>query len=60
MRKTRMVVDYEENKVMFKDNPDVWHELPTTGGDRGLMLIPLTKEAVEKYSPEWHKAYHAE
>ena len=60
MRKTRMVVDYEENKVMFKDNPNVWHELPTTGGDRGLMLIPLTKEAVEKYSPEWHKAYHAE
>ena len=31
MRKTRMVVDYEENKVMFKDNPNVWHELPTTG-----------------------------
>ena len=55
-----MVVDYEENKVMFKDKPQVWHELPTTGGDRGLMLIPLTKEAVEKYSPEQHKAYHAE
>ena len=60
MRRVRMVVDYEENKVMFKDNPDVWHELPKTGGDRGLMIIPLTKEAVENYSPEWHKAYHAE
>ena len=45
MRKTRMVVDYEENKVMFKDKPHVWHELPTTGGDKGLMLIPLTKAA---------------
>ena len=51
-----MVVDYEENKVMFKDNPGVWHELPTTGGDRGLMRIPLTQEAVEKYSPERHQA----
>ena len=52
MRKTRMVVDYEENKVMFKDNPRVWHELPTTGGERGLMLIPLTEEAVERYTPK--------
>ena len=52
MRKTRMVVDYEENKVMFKDNPRVWHELPTTGGERVLMLIPLTEEAVERYTPK--------
>ena len=51
-----MVVDYEENKVMFKDNPGVWHELPTTGGERGLILIPLTQEAVEKYSPEQQQA----
>ena len=55
-----MVVDYEENKVMFKDKPNVWHELPTTGGDRGLMLIPLTKEAVEKYIPEWYRAFSVE
>ena len=41
MRKTRMVVDYESNKVMFKDSPGVWHTLPTTGGEKGLMLIPL-------------------
>ena len=56
MRKSRMVVDYEENKVMFKNNPKVWHQLPTTGGERGLMLIPLTREAVEKYPPEQHQA----
>ena len=55
-----MVVDSEENKVMFKDKPHVWHELPTTGGDKGLMIIPRTKEAVEKYTPEWHRAYSVE
>ena len=55
-----MVVDHEENKVMIKDEQHVWHELPTTGGDKGLMLIPLRKEAVEKYTPEWHKAYRVE
>ena len=47
MRRLRMVVDYEENKVMFKDNPDVWHTLPTT--KKGLMMIPLTKEACERH-----------
>ena len=57
MRKTRMVVDYESNKVMFKDKPGEWHELPTTGGERGLMLIPLTQEAVDRYSPQ---TYHVE
>ena len=51
-----MVVDYEQNMVMFKDHPDVWHQLPTTGGERGLMLIPLAREAVEKYPPEPHQA----
>ena len=51
MRKNRMVVHYENNKVMIKDHPDVWHELPTTAeGDKGLMLIPITEEAVRKYS----------
>ena len=60
MRKTRMGVDYEDSKVMFKDQPDIWHELPTTGGDRGLMLIPLTKEAVRKYTPEGCKAHNTE
>ena len=46
MRILRMVVDYEDDKVMFKDNPNVWHELPTT--NKGLMLIPLTKDACER------------
>ena len=45
-RRYRMVVDYEENKVMFKDKPDTWHTLPTT--KKGLMMIPLTKEACER------------
>ena len=44
-----MVVDYEENKVVFKDNPDIWHELPVT--KKGLMMIPLTKEACERHNP---------
>ena len=56
MRKSKMVVDYEQNMVMFKDQPGVWHQLPTTGGERGLILIPLTQEAVEKYSTEPHQA----
>ena len=47
MRRLRMVVDYEENKVMFKDNPDVWHVLPVT--KKGLMMMPLTKEACERH-----------
>ena len=41
---TGWVVDYEENKVMFKDKPHEWHELPVT--KKGLMMIPLTKEAL--------------
>ena len=48
MRIFRMVTDHEDNKVMFKDNPDVWHELPTT--KKGLMMIPLTKEACERHN----------
>ena len=47
MRRLRMVTDHEENKVMFKDFPDVWHELPTT--KKGLMMIPLTQEACERH-----------
>ena len=31
-------------KVIFKDKPDVWHELPVT--KKGLMMITLTKEAL--------------
>ena len=50
MRRLRMVVDYDEGKVMFKDNPDVWHELPTTR--KGLMMIPLTEEACERLRKE--------
>ena len=48
MRMLRMVTDHEDNKVMFKDYPDVWHELPTT--KKGLMMIPLTEEACERHS----------
>ena len=46
-RRHRMVVDYEENKVMFKDRPEEWHTLPTT--KKGLMMIPLTKEASARH-----------
>merc|ERR1712197_237540 len=48
LRRLRMVIDYEEGKVMFKNNQDVWHTLPTT--KKGLMMIPLTKEACERYN----------
>ena len=44
-----MVADYEENKVLFKDNPTEWHKLPTT--EKGLMMIPLTKEACDRHVP---------
>ena len=27
LRRLRIVVDYEESKIMFKDSPDVWHKL---------------------------------
>ena len=46
-RRSRMVVDFEENKIMFKDKPDEWHTLPVTR--KGLMMIPLTKEACERH-----------
>ena len=49
-RRHRMVVDYEENKVMFKDRPSEWHTLPTT--KKGLMMIPLTKEACDRHDPQ--------
>jgi len=42
-----MVVDFELNKLNFKTQPGVWHTLPTT--NRGLLLVPLTQEAVDKY-----------
>ena len=29
-RRSRMVVDFEENKIMFKDKPDEWHTLHVT------------------------------
>ena len=47
-RRHRMVVDYEENKITFKDRPGEWHTLPTT--KKGLMMIPLTKEACDRHS----------
>ena len=59
LRKNKMVVDYEANRVMFKDKPDVWHDLPTTdpGDPRALMWTPLTQEAVDRYAPQ---TYHVE
>ena len=50
MRRNRMVVDYETNRVTFKDNPEVWPTLPTT--KKGLMMIPLTKEACDRHSSQ--------
>ena len=32
-RRHRVVIDYEENKVMFKGKPDEWYTLPTTKKD---------------------------
>ena len=49
-RRHRMVVDYEDNKVMFKDRPDKWYTLPTT--KKGLMMIPLTKEACDRHGSQ--------
>ena len=47
LRRHRMVVDYDESKVMFKDKPDEWYQLPQT--QKGLMLIPVTKEACDHH-----------
>ena len=46
VRRLRMVVDYEEGEVMFKDNPDIWHDLPTT--KKGLMMIPFGQGSMRK------------
>ena len=48
LRRLRIVIDYDEGKVMFKDSPEVWHKLPTTR--KGLTMIPLTKEACERHT----------
>ena len=47
LRRLRMIVDYEDSKVMFKDSPEVWRKLPTT--KKCLMMMPLTREACDKY-----------
>ena len=57
-RRHRMVIDYEMNKVMFTDRPEEWHTLPTT--KKGLMMIPLTKEACDKHKIEPPPAPHPE
>ena len=41
---------------MFKDNPNVWHELPTT--KKGLKMVPLTKEACERHNKTSHHRNH--
>ena len=44
-----MVIDFESDKVQFKDNPGVWHKLPTTNdSEQRLLMLPLTEEAVER------------
>ena len=50
LRRHRMVVDYEANSVLFKDRPDAWHRLPTS--KKGLLLLPLTEEAVERFKED--------
>ena len=47
MKRKKMVIDFEDSKVSFKDQPGTWHKLPTT--EKGLLLLPLTKTAVEYY-----------
>ena len=39
VRRLRMVVDYEESNVMFKDDVDVWHHMPVI--KTGQLMIPL-------------------
>ena len=58
LRRLRMVIYDEEGQVMFKDNPDVWHELPTT--KKEMMMLTLTKEACEnvQYYPATTKTNH--
>ena len=50
MRRLGMLVDFEENSISLKKSPGISHKMPTTS--KGLMLIPLTKEAVEKFQDE--------
>ena len=35
---------------MFKEAPNIWYKLPTTR--KGLLMIPLTKEACERHGIE--------
>ena len=58
LRRLRIVVDYEESKIMFKDSPDVWHNLPTT--KNRLMMMPLTKEACESSVQQKHPSAKAD
>ena len=48
-RRHRMAVGYAENKVMFNDKPDEWRMLPVT--KKGLLMIPLTKDACDRHTP---------
>ena len=50
MRRLGMIVDFEQSSISFKSQPGKWHKMPTTS--KGLMLIPLTKEAVEKFQED--------
>ena len=49
MRRLGMIVRYSTSEISFENNPGVWHKMPTSS--KGLMLIPLTEEAVERYTP---------
>ncbi len=50
MKKRKLIVDYDEDKMCFNDDPTKWYKLPTQ--KKGLLLIPMTKEACEKFPLE--------
>ena len=50
MKRLGMVVDFEQSSISFKSQPGKWHKMPTT--PKGLMLIPITKEAVEQFQDQ--------
>ena len=53
MREHRMVIEYEENKCVFKNEPSTWYKLPTAR--KGLLMITLTKEACARHRIEPEK-----
>ena len=50
LKKNKVIIDYDTNELCFKSQPDVWHPVPTTS--KGLMLLPVTQQAVERFERE--------